>query len=50
VNHTASGGSPYGASPLAGPADDKPLSDDERALCIALGRRLAETATRLFPK
>ena len=50
VNHTASGGTPYGASHWAGPADDKPLTDDERALCIALGRRLAETATRLFPK
>jgi NAD(P)H dehydrogenase (quinone) len=49
VNHTASGGTPYGASHWAGPADDKPLTDDERALCIALGRRLAETATRLFP-
>jgi NAD(P)H dehydrogenase (quinone) len=49
VNHTASGGTPYGASHWAGPADDKPLTDDERTLCIALGRRLAETATRLFP-
>jgi NAD(P)H dehydrogenase (quinone) len=50
VNHTASGGTPYGASHWAGPADDRPLTDDERALCIALGRRLAETATRLFPE
>jgi len=49
VNNTASGGTPYGASHWAGPADDKPLTDDERALCIALGHRLAETATRLFP-
>jgi len=49
VNHTASGGTPYGASHWAGPADERPLTDDERALCIALGRRLAETATRLFP-
>lgn len=49
VNHTASGGTPYGASHWAGPADDRPLTDDERALCIALGRRLAETAIRLFP-
>ena len=47
VNHTASGGTPYGASHWAGPADDKPLTDDERALCIALGKRLAETATKL---
>ena len=47
VNHTASGGTPYGASHWAGPADDRPLTDDERTLCIALGRRLAETALKL---
>lgn len=47
VNHTASGGTPYGASHWAGDTDDKPLTDDERALCIALGRRLAETAVKL---
>ena len=47
VNHTESGGTPYGASHWAGAADDKPLTDAERTLCIALGKRLAETATRL---
>ena len=47
VNHTASGGPPYGASHWAGQNDDKPLTDDERALCIALGKRLAETAVKL---
>ncbi len=47
VNLTASGGTPYGASHWAGPADDKPLTDDERSLCIALGKRLAETAIKL---
>ncbi len=47
VNNTASGGTPYGASHWAGANDDKPLTDDERALCIALGRRLAETAVKL---
>ena len=47
VNHTASGGTPYGASHWAGPDDDKPLTDDERTLCIALGKRLAETAVKL---
>ena len=47
VNQTISGGTPYGASHWAGPNDDKPLTDDERALCIALGKRLAETATKL---
>jgi NAD(P)H dehydrogenase (quinone) len=49
VNHTTSGGTPYGASHWAGPGDDKPLSDEERALCIALGKRLAETALKLKP-
>ncbi|MHB1187581.1 NAD(P)H:quinone oxidoreductase [Thiobacillus sp.] len=47
VNHTASGGTPYGASHWAGANDDKPLTDDERTLCIALGKRLAETASKL---
>ena len=47
VTHTASGGTPYGASHWAGANDDKPLTDDERTLCIALGRRLAETAVKL---
>jgi len=47
VNHTASGGTPYGASHWAGANDDKPLTDDERSLCIALGKRLAETAMKL---
>jgi len=47
VTNTTSGGTPYGASHWAGPNDDRPLTDDERTLCIALGRRLAETALKL---
>jgi NAD(P)H dehydrogenase (quinone) len=47
VNSTASGGSPYGASHWAGANDDKPLTDEERTLCLALGKRLAETAVKL---
>jgi NAD(P)H dehydrogenase (quinone) len=47
VNRTASGGTPYGASHWAGVDDDKPLTDDERSLCLALGKRLAETAIKL---
>jgi NAD(P)H dehydrogenase (quinone) len=47
VTNTASGGTPYGASHWAGANDDKPLSDDERTLCLALGKRLAETAMKL---
>ncbi len=47
VNNTASGGGPYGASHWAGTADDKPLSDEERTLCLALGKRLADAAVKL---
>ncbi|MEE9343309.1 MAG: NAD(P)H-dependent oxidoreductase, partial [Gammaproteobacteria bacterium] len=44
--HTTTGGTPYGASHLAGTESDLPLSDDEKALCRALGKRLADTAAR----
>lgn len=47
LSSTTSGGTPYGASHVAGTADDRPISDDERKLCIALGKRLAETALKL---
>ncbi len=45
--HTRSGGTPYGPSHLAGPDSNLPVTDEERRLCQALGRRLAETAARL---
>jgi len=44
---TASGGTPYGASHVAGAASDRPVDESEKTLCIALGRRLAEIAGRL---
>ena len=44
---TREGGSPYGASHVAGIAGDAPISDAERRLAIALGRRLAEVAGKL---
>jgi NAD(P)H dehydrogenase (quinone) len=44
---TEGGGTPYGASHVAGPASDRPLSDDEARLCRALGERLARTALAL---
>jgi NAD(P)H dehydrogenase (quinone) len=47
LNATRAGGTPYGASHFAGTADDLPVSDDERALCVAQGRRLAELALKL---
>ena len=45
--HTASGGTPYGPSHLAGPDSKLPLSEEEKRLCRALGRRLADTAASL---
>ena len=47
LNATRTGGTPYGPSHFAGVADDQPVSDAERALCIAQGRRLAEVALKL---
>jgi NAD(P)H dehydrogenase (quinone) len=47
LNATRSGGTPYGASHFAGTADDLQISEEERSLCVAQGRRLAETALRL---
>ena len=44
---TTTGGTPYGASHVAGPNDDRPLSDHERELCVALGKRLASMALQL---
>jgi len=43
---TTTGGTPYGASHLAGAAADLPVSGDEKKLCLLLGRRLAETALK----
>ena len=45
LRETTTGGSPYGASHVA--MDDGGLSEDEKALCRALGARLATTASQL---
>jgi NAD(P)H dehydrogenase (quinone) len=47
LNRTQTGGTPYGASHVAGPDSDRPLSQDEKDLCQALGRRLATVTMRL---
>ena len=44
---TRSGGGPYGASHLAGAGSNQPVTEEERKLAIALGRRLAATARAL---
>ncbi|SMN12320.1 Flavoprotein WrbA [uncultured Candidatus Thioglobus sp.] len=44
---TTSGGTPYGASHTAGQNASNVLSEDEKALCFALGARLAEITQKL---
>jgi NAD(P)H dehydrogenase (quinone) len=44
---TQSGGTPYGASHVAGGSGDNAISEHERELARALGRRLADVARRL---
>jgi NAD(P)H dehydrogenase (quinone) len=47
LTETRSGGTPYGASHWAGADGEHDLSEDEKTLCRALGRRVAEAACRL---
>jgi NAD(P)H dehydrogenase (quinone) len=47
LGNTSTGGTPYGASHIGGAMNDKPLSEDEKKLCLALGKRLAEIALKL---
>ncbi|MBD8881362.1 NAD(P)H:quinone oxidoreductase [Rhodanobacter sp. 7MK24] len=44
---TQTGGSPYGASHVAGAKGENAISEHERELARALGRRLADTARKL---
>ncbi|WEN16375.1 NAD(P)H:quinone oxidoreductase [Rhodanobacter sp. AS-Z3] len=44
---TQTGGTPYGASHVAGPKGENSISEHERELARALGRRLADVARRL---
>ncbi len=44
---TTSGGTPYGASHVAGSSGQNRVSEEEARLCRALGRRLARIARRL---
>ena len=47
LNATRSGGTPYGATHVSGPANDRPVTDEEARLAYALGKRLATIAKRL---
>lgn len=42
LSDTKTGGTPYGPSHLAGPDSNLPISDDEKTICLALGKRLGE--------
>ena len=44
---TQEGGTPYGASHLAGAESKNPVTEMEKKLCPALGRRVAQTAQKL---
>lgn len=47
LNTTTSGGTPYGASHVAGTSSKNPLTEEEQRLCFAMGKRLAEMAIKL---
>ena len=47
LNRTSGGGSPYGASHVAGVSNQHAISEDERALARVIGRRVADAASKL---
>jgi NAD(P)H dehydrogenase (quinone) len=49
LTYTTTGGTPYGASHVVGnPNNPSPISEEEKQICIALGKRVAEIAKKLF--
>lgn len=50
LNSTQSGGTPYGASHIAGLDSNNELTESEQAICFALGKRLATLATNLIQR
>lgn len=47
LSSTQTGGTPYGASHVSGATDKAPLSEDEKQLARALGRRMAQITHKL---
>ncbi|PNK61817.1 NAD(P)H:quinone oxidoreductase [Psychrobacter sp. FDAARGOS_221] len=47
LGRTNRGGTPYGATHVSGTAHDHPMSQDERALAVAQGKRIAQAAKAL---
>ncbi|MBN9289001.1 MAG: NAD(P)H:quinone oxidoreductase, type IV [Gammaproteobacteria bacterium 39-13] len=48
LNETQTGGTPYGPSHVAGLESNLALSEHEKALCKALGKRVAEISVKLI--
>jgi NAD(P)H dehydrogenase (quinone) len=48
LHTTQSGGTPYGPTHVAGSEGKNPLTEEEKKLCKALGRRVAHIAQRLI--
>ncbi len=47
LSTTSAGGTPYGASHVAGGQNDQPVTESEASLCQALGERVARLSGRL---
>jgi len=47
LNDTKTGGTPYGASHVAGVNNDQPISVHEKQICLAVGKRLAKLTRSL---
>lgn len=45
---TQSGGTPYGPSHVAGAESKNPLTEEEKRLCVSMGKRLGEICTKLL--
>lgn len=47
LTETQSGGTPYGPTHVAGKESNRPISEDEKILCMTMGKRLAEISLKL---
>lgn len=47
LSTTTTGGTPYGPTHVAGAESKNPITDEEKRLCLALGKRLAMIAKKL---
>ncbi|PIE46776.1 MAG: NAD(P)H quinone oxidoreductase [Gammaproteobacteria bacterium] len=48
LNRTNRGGTPYGVTHVSGSTHEHPMSEDEKILAVAQGKRLAEVAKKLI--